>query len=397
MKLFFGLFVVISFSCFGQQAFPWSTYTAGSTASFSVTSGCLNMTSSIATVGLPATPWVSSAPTYTNTVTDGTGLKLNVNWDNTNSSVTVQLDFREGSTVIATPVSFSLYNINATSTSSFSPFIDSIIIRGTTLSNSIINPTSITSDVDNQVSAPSVKGHQNGAWTAPSGPETTTNVVFSTAVKRITITYTSGKKFVGTTTSIGSNPTSQYITIGTINTNYTAGGCAVLSRIEKFDLSCNNEYNNLEWKSTNESSITGYLLEKSNDGTLFSSIYETNRNSDNNNYSYSDNIESSNNSYYRLKVKSSNGLDYYSSILASNCSKMDDDFSIYPNPSSGSFSIRAIEEGEVKIVNCLGEIILLKKMQSSYENFDLQLQPGIYVVNLITLKNKFLTKKLIVN
>ncbi|MBI4931409.1 MAG: T9SS type A sorting domain-containing protein [Bacteroidetes bacterium] len=68
---------------------------------------------------------------------------------------------------------------------------------------------------------------------------------------------------------------------------------------------------------------------------------------------------------------------------------------IYPNPSSGTFTIETTEqESELIILNTLGEIILSQKIQNGKTEIDLSNQPnGIYFLHL-TSENGTTTKKL---
>ena len=73
-------------------------------------------------------------------------------------------------------------------------------------------------------------------------------------------------------------------------------------------------------------------------------------------------------------------------------------FMIYPNPSSGKFTIETKEqETEISIVNVVGEKILSLKMISDKSEIDLNEQPnGIYFLNIKT-ENGIANKKLIIN
>jgi hypothetical protein len=374
ISIFLLVFVKILIA---QQTLSWSSYTV-QTTSGTVSNGCINMNWTITTTGSPN--WANSTPKYINSIADGTGLKLNVNWVNQTSSVVLTLDFLEGTTTVATPVSFSIYNVNATSSGAISKFIDSIRVTGKTLSNAVVNPNSITSDSDNLVSNPSIKGSQNGV----DNPETTTNISFTTAVKQITITYTSGKKFIGGANSTSFDPTSQFITIGTINTNYV---CTLPVSFSNFSANCVQDYVKLKWTTESEIKNDYFEVERSENGLDFNSITRIDGNGTINvqqNYQYIDEQSLFGTSYYRLKQVDFDGKVEYFNPIFLDCKKTNN-FSIYPNPNNGSFVVSGLSEDEdMQLTDALGRTLLSKKGEINYEINSLQ--EGIY---FITIKNKF--------
>jgi hypothetical protein len=75
----------------------------------------------------------------------------------------------------------------------------------------------------------------------------------------------------------------------------------------------------------------------------------------------------------------------------------DKSFSVYPNPSSGMFTLNSkITNGEISICNVLGEIVFSSKINSSVTTIDLSdAAGGIYFVNVRTEKGSF-TEKIII-
>jgi hypothetical protein len=365
------------------------------------------MNSSITTSGTPTWQGSPAAPKYANSLGDGTGLKLHVDWANNTSSVTLTVDFTSSGSPIGTTASFSIYNVNATGTSAITKFVDSVRIQGTTIANTIVNPSSITSDSDNQVSIPMVKGHQLGV----NNPEVTTNVTFSTAIKRITITYLSGKVLVGTTTPNSANPTNQYITIGAITTNYSGGACAPLPiELTSFNASCLGSKTKLEWNTSSEINNANFTIEKSNDASNFHTIGIVQGAGNSNlpiQYYFEDNEQSGSENYYRLKQTDFDGNYSYSNIISVACENSINpltDISIYPNPIESLINV-SFKEAPLKnliiiIYNSSGQIIYSYKnyflesvLQINTQNF----APGVYYLKINSLdQSEFFSKKLLI-
>lgn len=69
---------------------------------------------------------------------------------------------------------------------------------------------------------------------------------------------------------------------------------------------------------------------------------------------------------------------------------------IYPNPSSGKFSIKASENIEsIKVINLLGEIVYENNSSASIENFELN-KTGMYLVTIELSNGKKVIEKIIV-
>ncbi len=63
-------------------------------------------------------------------------------------------------------------------------------------------------------------------------------------------------------------------------------------------------------------------------------------------------------------------------------------FEIYPNPTSGEFSIKMkdlkVTEGKIEIINMFGEIVFQKPLDDNQENLNLHLASGMYFVKLVS-------------
>ena len=75
---------------------------------------------------------------------------------------------------------------------------------------------------------------------------------------------------------------------------------------------------------------------------------------------------------------------------------------VYPNPTPGRIVISGPQESgtlQLKVMDATGKLILSQTVNTqNYEaGFDLQLEPGIYLVDISDRNNNKLHKKLIIN
>lgn len=68
---------------------------------------------------------------------------------------------------------------------------------------------------------------------------------------------------------------------------------------------------------------------------------------------------------------------------------------VYPNPSSGKFTIRSLEKiSSIELVNLLGETIFLKTVNNTQEVVNLDERRGVYFLHVKTPKG-IIVKKII--
>lgn len=154
-----------------------------------------------------------------------------------------------------------------------------------------------------------------------------------------------------------------------------------------------NDKNHLTWTTVSEINNNYYALERSANGFDFEAIGTIAGGGTTNaklNYSFTDNNPNSL-TYYRLKQTDYNGEFKYSYII-SLVQNNESEFEIFPNPSSGLFTIRSDEEiTNIKIFDSLGRIL----SENTNKSIDLcKFEHGLYSV-VIFSDNKIRVKKII--
>jgi len=164
------------------------------------------------------------------------------------------------------------------------------------------------------------------------------------------------------------------------------------------------EGNKLYWKTTSETASKMFIVERSCDGKIWSSVgsVSSHTNSSNHNqYSLTDVNACSETSYYKLAEIALDGTRReYSVILLDNGSNQQATFQLYPNPNSGSFHINI--EGDapkyaMELTDPLGKSLGTYTLQNGDNTIDCStLAPGVYLTRF-TLGKEKVVKKLVVN
>ncbi|MBL0147179.1 MAG: T9SS type A sorting domain-containing protein [Chitinophagaceae bacterium] len=143
-------------------------------------------------------------------------------------------------------------------------------------------------------------------------------------------------------------------------------------KLLSFTGSYNNQTALLKWTLENETNISNYELERSDDGVTFKKINtiavkgSTTSFVD---YTQADNLVSFNNTkvYYRLKIVDQNGKYTYSPIVRLNLSNSNETISLYPNPTKGDIAISFTSnnkiDGVLKITDVSGKMVVFEKIQ----------------------------------
>ncbi|MFN6946598.1 MAG: T9SS type A sorting domain-containing protein [Cytophagaceae bacterium] len=143
----------------------------------------------------------------------------------------------------------------------------------------------------------------------------------------------------------------------------------------------------IRWKSTAESSIDRYEIEKSFDGLNFKKAGSVSgRNSDEiNHYEYYDDVFSESRAYYRLRIVDKDGRYQYSKVISVQDYLNDYNLHVYPNPAEGEVYIRSIAgEKEILLTDQLGKIVVHMLSEKQEEAMSLEdLVPGIYYLCII--------------
>lgn len=91
-------------------------------------------------------------------------------------------------------------------------------------------------------------------------------------------------------------------------------------------------------------------------------------------------------------------IEVNSSVTNFQENKMISNFSFYPNPNNGTFTIESKSKSQITITNLLGEIVLNQLMEKGKQDLSIQsCSDGIYFVNITDDKGIITSKKIIVN
>jgi hypothetical protein len=167
----------------------------------------------------------------------------------------------------------------------------------------------------------------------------------------------------------------------------------------------NNGYAVLNWSTSIESNLKDYSLERSIDGTNFTSVVTIPaKNIDNSNYSYNDNISGIQNTstlYYRLKIFNTDGTSVYSNIVQITLNPQPG-ITIAGNPFSDQFTIifttLAPQPAEARLLDANGRLLVRKNysLQTGANTLNVQnlgsLAKGTYLLEFIVPGQQFTRK-----
>ncbi|MFK7776071.1 MAG: LamG-like jellyroll fold domain-containing protein [Saprospiraceae bacterium] len=141
----------------------------------------------------------------------------------------------------------------------------------------------------------------------------------------------------------------------------------------------------LQWLTHSETNNDYFIIERSNDGILFSNIGkvsgDTNSQSDKQ-YTFLDKDPHFGINYYRLKQVDIDGSHEYSKVISIAFEIRNPKVIIYPNPTDEFIHISGLksELQEVSIINSLGKVVLRTKLNGNVLDLS-SLTAGIYVIS----------------
>lgn len=161
---------------------------------------------------------------------------------------------------------------------------------------------------------------------------------------------------------------------------------------------CNNNNVIINWTTASEIDNSFFTIERSNDGINFdpiANITGAGNSSSLLNYSYTDYKPLNLNNYYRIRQTNSLGISTAFLIMQTICSDQLSQINIYPNPSTGIFTLSGTAiNSNYFVVTPVGEVLLNGKITQDKTELDLSLlKDGVYFVKIETNK-KIITKKI---
>jgi Peptidase family M23/Secretion system C-terminal sorting domain len=138
----------------------------------------------------------------------------------------------------------------------------------------------------------------------------------------------------------------------------------------------------LLWNTASEINFSGFEIQQSIDGIVWDSIsfIEIKKNSqETNDYMYLDVHPFDNINYYRLKQIDIDGKFEYSNIVFIDMGE-GEEISVYPNPSTRKITISGVQNGQIKVYDTLGRLVLESAFTSDLDISGL-LQ-GVYFISI---------------
>jgi photosystem II stability/assembly factor-like uncharacterized protein len=165
---------------------------------------------------------------------------------------------------------------------------------------------------------------------------------------------------------------------------------AVLSvELLGFNAVLNQEKVDLSWSIADEKEVNNYIIERSFDGKTFVPLTQHNKGI----FSTTDEAPQYGTNYYRLKIVEHDNHITYSSIKTVIFEGLkNNNFKIYPNPTSDRLNIEFIAERpqtvELELMNVNGQIVYAYKLDSTVGNNRLFFNTSQFPAGLYTLKIK---------
>lgn len=156
----------------------------------------------------------------------------------------------------------------------------------------------------------------------------------------------------------------------------------------------------LNWSASLETGSVKYVIQKSENGRLFTDIATINGTLlPVNTYSYKDLSTKKGSFFYRIKVVEISGNTFYSEIVLIK-NENEFGFSIYPNPAVNEFKITLPGKflpANIEIINAQGIIVYKQKTNQATCNINKSLSKGVYAVKVTGSNNSTVTQRLIKN
>jgi hypothetical protein len=200
--------------------------------------------------------------------------------------------------------------------------------------------------------------------------------------------------FTTTYYNVPGNYTFTSVATDTINFTVSYYYCsipALTSSLINFDaqLQKSNKID-LSWKTANEQANRTYNVQKSGDGINFDGVTDVRSNQDtvaDYFYDYSLNNNDKNKVYFRLKIVDENNNSSYSDIRAVNLAEVQNEISLYPNPSNSFINVvfnHTLNNLQIDILSPGGESLQkynFTNTNSAHINFINWLPPGVYFLH----------------
>lgn len=144
---------------------------------------------------------------------------------------------------------------------------------------------------------------------------------------------------------------------------------------------------NLSWKTGVESNSKGFAVQRSADGTNYSTLGFVQAKGSNSAYTYSDNAAVSGVNHYRLEQLDADGRKTYSNVVTVNFDGVSG-LSVYPNPATTQVTVKATDL--VQVYDLSGKLVLSQQPVNGTAVINIsKLAKGTYVLKSGKTSGKF--------
>lgn len=155
-----------------------------------------------------------------------------------------------------------------------------------------------------------------------------------------------------------------------------------------------------DWTVANEQNTSYYNVQRSVDGTDFTTIGKVvAKGSGANSYQFKDNSPANGINYYRLQIVDKDGISSYSKVISIQLSINNFQLTIFPNPAKDFIIVKEKNIKEINIFDNVGRLVRTQKgLNSSSEQNKVTfcLQAGVYIVRLLMADGKIVNEKFVV-
>lgn len=194
------------------------------------------------------------------------------------------------------------------------------------------------------------------------------------------LTFSEGSLIIaGISTAMIGMDSTRFITIGSTNI-----GTPLPVELTNFNANCQPGHISLSWSTLTELNNDFFAIERSENLLNWISI-DTIQGSGNSTeiLNYSSTAWEISDTYYRLKQVDFNGDYSYSDVISGHCrNNLDEVISVYPNPTSGRFLIKGVNQGKVKVFNSLGQLMYTGEYDGRALHIDVA--AGMYILDIET-------------
>jgi hypothetical protein len=181
---------------------------------------------------------------------------------------------------------------------------------------------------------------------------------------------------------------------------HTAWGAHALD-IKLNNITARNEgnINRIDWNSSEETTGTAYILQRSNNGNDFADLATIQSKGSSSDYRYNDVQPFSGMNYYRLKMQDATGGTSYSEVVTANVKNSNNvAVQLYPNPVKDMLQISytGITNGKIELCDMAGKILLSQSLGNSLDVRGIA--TGVYMLHITdpasgTKITKYITKQ----